>query len=37
MLKIYPPGRLEILIIRQELREKRKRAREIDALLKSEA
>jgi DNA gyrase subunit A len=36
-LKIYRLARLEILVIRQELEEKRKRAREIGSLLKSEA
>jgi DNA gyrase subunit A len=36
-LKIYRLARLEILIIRQELEEKRKRARQITALLKDEA
>jgi DNA gyrase subunit A len=36
-LKIYRLARLEILIIRQELEEKRKRARQIGALLKDEA
>src|SRR5262249_48659450 len=36
-LKIYRLARLEILIIRQELEEKRKRARQINALLKDEA
>jgi len=35
-LKIYRLARLEILIIRQELDEKRKRARQINALLKDE-
>ena len=35
-LKIYRLARLEILIIRQELEEKRKRARQIAALLKDE-
>ncbi|HYM23493.1 MAG TPA: DNA topoisomerase IV subunit A [Vicinamibacterales bacterium] len=35
-LKIYRLARLEILIIRQELEEKRKRARQISALLKDE-
>src|SRR5438874_1264618 len=35
-LKIYRLARLEILIIRQELEEKRKRARQINALLKDE-
>src|SRR4029077_13548014 len=35
-LKIYRPARLEILIIRNELDEKRKRARQITALLKNE-
>jgi DNA gyrase subunit A len=35
-LKIYRLARLEILIIRQELDEKRKRARQITALLKNE-
>ena len=35
-LKIYRLARLEILIIRQELEEKRKRARQITALLKDE-
>jgi DNA gyrase subunit A len=33
-LKIYRLARLEILVIRQELEEKRKRARQINALLK---
>ena len=36
-LKIYRLARLEILIIRNELEEKRKRARQITALLKNEA
>ena len=36
-LKIYRLARLEILIIRKELEEKRKRARQIGALLKDEA
>src|SRR5207342_3430437 len=36
-LKIYRLARLEILIIRTELEEKRKRARQITALLKDEA
>src|SRR5205085_8790528 len=36
-LKIYRLARLEILIIRNELDEKRKRARQISALLKDEA
>jgi DNA gyrase subunit A len=36
-LKIYRLARLEILIIRQELEEKRKRSRQIASLLKSEA
>ncbi len=36
-LKIYRLARLEILVIRQELDEKRKRARQITALLKDEA
>src|SRR5712671_822894 len=36
-LKIYRLARLEILIIRNELEEKRKRARQITALLKDEA
>jgi len=36
-LKIYRLAQLEILIIRQELDEKRKQAREIGALLRSEA
>jgi DNA gyrase subunit A len=36
-LKIYRLARLEILAIRQELEEKRKRARQIGALLKDEA
>ncbi len=36
-LKIYRLARLEILIIRNELDEKRKRARQITALLKDEA
>ena len=35
-LKIYRLARLEILIIRKELEEKRKRARQISALLKDE-
>src|SRR5262249_28334651 len=35
-LKIYRLARLEILIIRDELEEKRKRARQIGALLKDE-
>jgi DNA gyrase subunit A len=35
-LKIYRLARLEILIIREELEEKRKRARQIGALLKDE-
>ncbi|HEX7139610.1 MAG TPA: DNA topoisomerase (ATP-hydrolyzing), partial [Vicinamibacterales bacterium] len=35
-LKIYRLARLEILIIRQELEEKRKRARQINTLLKDE-
>ncbi len=35
-LKIYRLARLEILIIRQELEEKRKRARQISALLRDE-
>jgi DNA gyrase subunit A len=35
-LKVYRLARLEILIIRQELEEKRKRARQINALLKDE-
>ena len=35
-LKIYRLARLEILIIRNELEEKRKRARQISALLKDE-
>ena len=35
-LKIYRLARLEILIIRKELEEKRKRARQIGALLKDE-
>jgi DNA gyrase subunit A len=35
-LKIYRLARLEILIIRSELEEKRKHARQIEALLKSE-
>jgi len=35
-LKIYRLARLEILIIRQELEEKRKRSRQINALLKDE-
>ena len=35
-LKIYRLARLEILVIRQELEDKRKRARQINALLKSE-
>jgi DNA gyrase subunit A len=36
-LKIYRLARLEILIIREELEDKRKRARQIGALLKDEA
>src|SRR5207244_4980826 len=36
-LKIYRLARLEILIIRKELEEKRRRARQINALLKDEA
>ena len=36
-LKIYRLARLEILIIRQELEQKRKRARQISVLLKEEA
>jgi DNA gyrase subunit A len=36
-LKIYRLARLEILIVRNELEEKRKRARQINALLKDEA
>src|SRR6266850_750502 len=36
-LKIYRLARLEILIIRNELEEKRKRARQINTLLKDEA
>ena len=36
-LKIYRLARLEILVIRQELEDKRKRARQIGALLKDEA
>ncbi len=36
-LKIYRLARLEILVIRRELEEKRKRAREIAALLRHEA
>jgi DNA gyrase subunit A len=36
-LKIYRLARLEILVIRQELEDKRKRARQINALLKDEA
>src|SRR5205085_11167335 len=36
-LKIYRLARLEILIIRNELEEKRKRARQISALLKDES
>src|SRR5215831_15810440 len=36
-LKIYRLARLEILIIRQELEEKRKRARQINTLLKDES
>src|SRR5262249_17121108 len=36
-LKIYRLARLEILIIRQELEEKRKRARQINALLRDES
>src|SRR5207245_11215073 len=35
-LKIYRLARLEILVIRTELEEKRKRARQIAALLKDE-
>src|SRR5207248_11690113 len=35
-LKIYRLTRLEILVIRQELEDKRKRARQINALLKDE-
>ena len=35
-LKIYRLARLEILVIRKELEEKRKRARQIGALLKDE-
>ena len=35
-LKIYRLARLEILVIRKELEEKRKRARQIGGLLKSE-
>src|SRR5207247_11251258 len=35
-LKIYRLARLEILLIRTELEEKRKRARQISALLKDE-
>ena len=35
-LKIYRLARLEILVIRRELEEKRKRARQINALLKDE-
>src|SRR6267154_1327340 len=35
-LKIYRLARLEILVIREELEEKRKRARQINALLKDE-
>src|SRR5437763_7796099 len=35
-LKVYRLARLEILVIRQELEEKRKRARQINALLKDE-
>ena len=35
-LKIYRLARLEILVIRQELEDKRKRARQISALLKDE-
>jgi DNA gyrase subunit A len=35
-LKIYRLARLEILVIRQELEEKRKRARQINTLLKDE-
>jgi len=35
-LKIYRLARLEILVIRQELEDKRKRARQINALLKDE-
>jgi DNA gyrase subunit A len=35
-LKIYRLSRLEILVIRQELEDKRKRARQIGSLLKSE-
>jgi DNA gyrase subunit A len=36
-LKIYRLARLEILVIRQELEDRRKRARQINALLKDEA
>src|SRR3954469_7592555 len=36
-LKIYRLARLEILVVRKELEEKRKRARQISALLKDEA
>ena len=36
-LKLYRLARLEILVIQQELAEKRKRARQISALLKDEA
>ncbi len=36
-LKIYRLARLEILVVRQELEEKRKRAKQIGALLRSEA
>jgi DNA gyrase subunit A len=36
-LKIYRLARLEILVIRRELEEKRKRARQINALLKDES
>jgi len=36
-LKIYRLARLEILVIRQELEDKRKRARQINALLKDES
>jgi DNA gyrase subunit A len=36
-LKIYRLARLEILVVRQELEDKRKRTRQINALLKDEA
>src|SRR5688500_2179959 len=36
-LKLYRLARLEILVIQQELAEKRKRARQISSLLKDEA